>query len=235
MQGNIRKKIEMSDQADKQPVQLQYPTANDRDNWLAYWKKRGQHWRTEPEIDGSRQISLAECLSTEPDCVQGIYPFKNIKLDRADVEWLLANHENGRGPINWSNENQHERKGLDLRGADLSQADLHNLPLAGIRGGLTWFPHNTELPEQLDIAAVHLDGADLSGAYLEGACLRGARLEKVRLSGAHLEEADLSGAYMQKAILRDVFLEKATLVRTFLEGSILIRAHLEGARLRETH
>lgn len=225
----------MSEQTNQLPVQPEHPTVNDRDTWHAYWQEHGQYWRTEPEIDSSRQAYLAERLTTKPDIGQGTYPFKNIKLDRADVEWLLATHEHGCGPIDWSDEHQHEREGLDLRGADLSQADLHDLPLAHMRGGLTWYPRNSELPEQLDMAAVHLDGADLSGAHLEGACLRSAHLEKVRLSGANLAGADLSGAYMQNAILREVSLARATLVRTFLKGAVLSRAYLEGARLRETH
>ncbi len=225
----------MCEQTNRLPAQPQYPTTNDRDAWLDYWQKCGQSWRTEPEIDSSRQKYLAERLSVKPDIVQGMYPFKNIKLDRADVEWLLANHEQGRGPIDWSDEHQREREGLDLRGAVLNQADLHNLPLSHMQGGLTWYPRNSELPEQFDMAAVHLDGADLNGAHLEGTCLRGAHLEKVRLSGAHIEDADLSGAYMQEASLRDAHIERATLVRTRLEGGILIKAHLEGAYLRGTH
>jgi uncharacterized protein YjbI with pentapeptide repeats len=225
----------MSEQANRLPVQPQYPTANDRDTWHAYWQERGQPWRTEPEIDSSRQAYLAERLATKPDIVQGIYPFKNIKLDRADVEWLLATHEHGRGPIDWSDEHQHERAGLDLRGADLSQADLHDLPLACMRGSLTWYPGNSGLPEQLDMAGVHLEGANLNGAHLEGACLRSAHLEKVRLSGAHIEDADLSGAHIQEAILREVHMEGTTLIRTHLEGAILSKAHLERAKLRGTH
>ena len=63
----------------------------------------------------------------------GIYPFRDIKLSRVDIEWLLETHENGRGPVDWSDEHQREREGLDLRGADLG-----DLPLAGICGGLTW-------------------------------------------------------------------------------------------------
>jgi uncharacterized protein YjbI with pentapeptide repeats len=225
----------MSEQANRLPVQPHYPAANDPDAWHTFWQQCGQPWRIEPEIDSSRQAYLAECLAIKPGIGQGTYPFKNIKLDRADVEWLLATHERGRGPIDWSDEHQHERAGLDLRGADLKQADLHDLPLAQMRGGLTWYPRNSELPEQLDMAGVHLDGADLSGAHLEGACLRGAHLEKVKLSGAHIEDADLSSAYMQESILRDAHIERATLVRTRLDGSILIKAHLEGAYLRGTH
>jgi len=225
----------MSEQTNSLPAQPQYPTTNDRDAWLAHWQTCGQPWRTEPEIDSSRQKYLTECLTTKSDVAQGIYPFKNIKLDRADVEWLLATHEHGRGPIDWSDEHQHEREGLDLRGADLKRADLHNLPLACMRGGLTWFPRNSDLPEQLEIAAVHLEGANLRGAHLEGACLRGAFLEKARLSRAHIEAADLSRAHMQEAVLRDVHLEGTVLVRTHLEGAIMSRAHLQGATLLGAH
>jgi uncharacterized protein YjbI with pentapeptide repeats len=225
----------MGEQANSLPEQPQYPTTNNRDDWLTYWQKCGQPWRTEPEIDSSRQKDLAECLITKSDIAQGMYPFKNIKLGRADIEWLLATHEHGRGPIDWSDEEQHKREGLDLRGADLKQVDLRNLPLAGMHGGLTWFPRNSELPDQLDIAGVHLEGADLRGAHLEGACLRGAFLEKARLSRARIEKADLSRAHMQETILREVHLEGATLVRTHLQGAILTRARLQGANLQGSH
>jgi uncharacterized protein YjbI with pentapeptide repeats len=231
----LGEKFDMSDQTDSLLAQVQYPTTNDRDAWLNYWQKCGQSWRTEPEIDSNRQQYLTERLTIKPDTTQGIYPFKNIKLDRADVEWLLANHEQRRGPLDWSDEHQHEREGLDLRGAELRQVDLRNLPLACIRGGLTWFPRNSDLPEQLDIAGVHLEGADLRGAHLEGACLRGSFLEKSRLSKAHIEYADLSRARMQGAVLRDVHLEGAALVRTNLQGALMTRSHLQGANLQGSH
>ena len=72
-----------------------------------------------------------------PNIGQHVYPFKNISLSRADVEWLLATHENGRGPVDWSDERQRERKGLDLRGANLYGVNLSNLPLACMQGGLS--------------------------------------------------------------------------------------------------
>ncbi len=93
-------------------------------------------WRTEPEIDLERQKFLAERLAIKPDIKNGIYPFKAVKLTRADVEWLLANHEKGHGPVDWSDEQQRERMGLDLRGAELRQMDLRNLPLTRMLGGL---------------------------------------------------------------------------------------------------
>ena len=123
----------MNEQDGTQSSSLQHPTSNKPEVWKAYWKKQGQSWRTEPEIDVERQKYLAARRGVTPDIGQGIYPFSDIKLSRVDIEWLLETHENGRGPVDWSDEHQREREGLDLRGADLG-----DLPLAGICGGLTW-------------------------------------------------------------------------------------------------
>src|SRR5437016_2827225 len=87
----------------KQPIQPpQRPAPGDRDAWHAYWTAQGQPWRTEPEIDPKRQAELARHRATVPDIEKGIYPFKEVKLSRADVEWLLATHENGQGPVDWN-------------------------------------------------------------------------------------------------------------------------------------
>lgn len=101
------------------------------------WQQMGQPWRTEPEIDAGRQKQLALYRASVPNIEQGIYPFKGVKLSRADVEWLLATHENGRGPVDWKDTSQRGREGLDVRAADLRQVDLQNLPLARLHGGLT--------------------------------------------------------------------------------------------------
>src|SRR5436190_1410862 len=124
----------MSEQDGTQATQAQ--TINDRESWKAYWAAQGQPWRTEPEIEAERQDYLAQRRTITPDPKLGIYPFKDIALSRADVEWLLATHENGLGPVDWGDENQRERLGLDLRGADLRGADLRALPLACMRGSL---------------------------------------------------------------------------------------------------
>src|ERR1700694_5489944 len=100
----------MSEQDNVQVSTLQRPTTDNREDWKDYWKQQGQPWRTEPEIDEKRQKYLEERRSIVPDTKQGIYPFKGEKLSRADVEWLLAIHENGRGPVDWSDESQRERK-----------------------------------------------------------------------------------------------------------------------------
>ncbi len=114
-----------------------HPANDDCNAWRAYWQEHGQPWRTEPEIDPQRQKELDQGRGLVPDIKQGIYPFKGMKLSRADVEWLLATHENGQGPVDWSDESQRSRNGLDLRGTDLRHIDLQQLPLTRLRCGLT--------------------------------------------------------------------------------------------------
>jgi hypothetical protein len=46
-------------------------------------------WSTEPEISDERQQFLRQRLSLPPDIQQGMYPFSDIPLARADIEWLL--------------------------------------------------------------------------------------------------------------------------------------------------
>jgi len=84
----------------------QRPNTNDPDAWKAYWRERGWPWRTEPEIHDKRQQYLAERRAIKADIEKGIYPFKNSKLDRADIEWLLATYEEGKGPIDYHDPTQ---------------------------------------------------------------------------------------------------------------------------------
>ena len=161
----------MSEQVNRPPSLPSRPSTDEYGAWQAYWRAIGQPWRTEPEISKERQVYLEELRSITPDIMQSIYPFKGIKLSRADVEWLLATHEGGRGPVDWSDKDQRERRGLDLRDADLRQVDLSNLPLAGLCGGLTFEEFNTVTVERFSIARMHLERAYLSGAHLEGAIL----------------------------------------------------------------
>ena len=189
-------------------------------------------WRTEPEIDLERQKFLSERLAITPDTQRGIYPFKDVKLSRADIEWLLTNHEGGCGPVDWSDIQQRKRIGLDLRGADLRRVDLRNLPLTGMRSGLGREEWNRTTLEQRFMAAVHLQGANLSEAHLEGAVLQGAHLDGTTLRGTHLEEANLFRAYLKDAYLRGAHLENAKVRGTHMEGAYLIEAHLQGADMR---
>jgi len=189
-------------------------------------------WRTEPEIDTERQKFLAERLAITPDIQRGIYPFKDVRLTRTDIEWLLITHEGGRGPVDWTDVQQRNRIGLDLRGADLRRVDLRNLLLTRMRSGLTREEWNLTTLEQRHMAGVHLQGADLSQTHLEGAVLQGAHLDGATLRGTHLEEANLFRAYLKDAYLRGAHLEKAKLRGTHMEGAYLPEAHLQGADLR---
>jgi len=191
-------------------------------------------WRTEAEIDFERQEFLRERQAVQADIQRGVYPFKDVKLGRADVEWLLIMHEEGRGPIDWNDVKQRKLWGLDLRGANLCQVDLRSLPLTRMRGGLTREEWNPTTLEQRHMAGVYLQGADLSEAHLEGAVLQGAHLEGATLRGTHLEEANLFRAYLKDAYLRGAHLEQAKLRGTRMEGAYLLEAHLQGADLRNT-
>ena len=114
-----------------------------------------------------------------------------IKLSRADVEWLLATHENSRGPVDWSDESQRGREGLDLRGADLHEGDLRNLPLARLHAGPTLDEREQINDEPHNTISVLMERADLREAHLEGAYLCYANLNNASLSRAHLESANL--------------------------------------------
>lgn len=153
---------------------------NGFESWNAYWTAQGMPWRTEPEIDEDRQRFLAERRTPTTETEKGrrkvVYPLHNVKLNRADVEWLLAAHASGgiRGPVDLNDEAQRERDGLDLGEADLYEVDLRGLPMARLRAA----------------------GANLRAAHLEGSSL----------VEAHLERADLRGAYFDSAtLLTDVW------------------------------
>ena len=152
-------------------------------------------WRTEPEIDTERQTFLTERLAITPDIQRGIYPFKDVKLTRADIEWFLVTHEGGRGPVNWSDVQQRGPIGLDLRGTDLRRVNLCNLPLTRMRSELSRNEWNLTTLEQRHMAGVHLQGADLSETHLEGAILQGAHLEGATLRGTYHGRGFLPGPF----------------------------------------
>jgi uncharacterized protein YjbI with pentapeptide repeats len=214
----------MSDEA-------QRPTSNDdRDGWIAYWTAQGMAWRTEPEIDVERQQYLAERRAIQPNFETFSYPFKGITLDRADVEWLLATHESDgmQGPVDWGDEKQRHRAGLDLRGADLRGAKLAKLPLARLHAGLldaelalvgrTTPEHpDTERPWSFTVtgrdpeeAAAHMEAIDLQEAHLEGANLTAVYLTGAFLTGAHLEHGSLFLAQLDHTWLNWAHLEGPT-------------------------
>jgi len=211
------------------------------EEWHAHWQAKGFPWRTEPEIDAKRQEELSKCRSLVPDIEKGIYPFKEMKLCRADIEWLLATHEDGLGPVDWSDESNRKRRGLDTRGADLRQADLHGLPLACLRGGLSGIEWTKASVEQRNMAKLHLEGANLSSAHLEGANLAGVHLELANCSQSHLERTDLHAAHLEGtsffethlagASLRGAFLDAATI----LSNIVLVNEEFGSAFLSDVH
>jgi uncharacterized protein YjbI with pentapeptide repeats len=214
---------------DEQPGPQQ-PGIGDRAAWRAWWSERGQSWRQEPEVAAERAQILAQRRTVAPNVGQGIYPFAGQTLSRADVEWLLATHDDTRGPVDWSNEAQRSREGLDLRGADLRRVDLRGLPLARLRGGAAG---GTD--EQQEQAAIHLEGANLAGAQLQGAELRQGRLENADLRKTLLESANLTGANLTGADLREAQgptadLRKARLQDADLRGTSLVGARMQGAQ-----
>lgn len=225
----------MNEQNNMQVKTLPYPSQDDRAGWQAYWQQQGQLWRSEPEIDVERQQHLAERRAVAPDVMQGIYSFRDIKLSRADVEWLLATHENGRGPVDYNDENQRQRVGLDLRGADLRGVDLHNLPLARTLGDVAWreWPDLTE--EQHVLAAIHFEKADLKGAHLEGAELEYAFFEGADLRRAHMEDANLAGIQMQRAYLEGTNCKGADLWLAQLDGAFIWATNLAGTNMSQIH
>jgi len=231
------------------PTALLRPLEDNKEEWKSYWEKQGQPWRTEPEIGLERQTYLTERLGIKPDIKQGIYPFKDISLSRADVEWLLAMHENGRGPVVWDEEKDkpelERRTGLDLRGAELRQVNLSRLPLAQMRSGLTDDEWLRATKEQRYMAAVQLQKAALQGAQLQranlnkaqlqGAILLEAQLHQASLVEAQLQEALLILAQLQEANLNKAQLQGADLSEVELQGATLRQAQLQGADLREAH
>ncbi|MGH2502670.1 MAG: pentapeptide repeat-containing protein [Ktedonobacterales bacterium] len=195
-----------------------------RYEWKEYWKSRGMPWRTEPEIDEDQQTYLAGRLAVLPSFEHGVYPFRDehgsIKLDRGDLEWMLANHVDAGivGPVDINDSAHRWRDGLDLRGADLRDVQLSDLPLERMRGGASsdewWFASSHGLRE---MAAVHMEGARLSRVHLEQAILRGAHLENADLGEAHFAGAKCLAMHLEGANLRQTFFD----LETLLDGVVL--------------
>ena len=209
---------------------IELPSTPDEENWRDYWQTQGIPWRTEPGIDEERQEFLTRCRSTRPNVKKGVYPFQNVRLSRADIEWLLTTHEEGRGPVEWDDTRQRMRRGLDLRGANLVGVDLSSLPLARMHGGLTEDERVDTTAKQRAMAAVHLEGTNLFETHLEGAFLAGAKLEGADLHRAFLEQTSLMYAHLEGANLRTAHMEGAFLGFAHLNGKILDEQELAHVR-----
>jgi uncharacterized protein YjbI with pentapeptide repeats len=201
--------------------------------WKTYWQENNQPWRSEPQLDEERQRQLLDYAQRGVDIEHAIYPFKDVKLSRADVEWLIAMHEQSEyAQQTGENGKQALPIGLDVRGADLSAVDLSALPLAGLRAGLSLDESRHATIEQSKAAAANLTRADLSYAQVQRAHLSWVLLHETVLVETHLEGADLGKASLKQAILAGTHLEGADLTKAHMEGATLLEAHLEGASLR---
>lgn len=201
-------------------------------DWVAHWQAQGQSWRTEPEIDADRQQFLAQRRAVTVDIITGRYPFKDVPLNRADVEWLLATHEDGRGPVDWNDLSQRNRWGLDLRGGDLRNQNLQGLPLTKLQAGIYWTEGSRSLTRaQIHEASIHLEGADLRSCQLQGAKLYHAYLQNAVLGEAEVQEAQLNEANFQSTILMRCNFERANLEDVHFEGAFLLQAKLGGTNL----
>jgi len=237
------------------PTATAIDRATDQRELAAHWAVQGQPWRTEPEIDADRQQTLSERLATPIDILAGRFPFAEFTLTRADIEWLLATHEDGRGPVIWAHEPvrigdwgvdpTRVRWGLDLRGAMLAGVDLRGLPLARLRAGLTaeesWKAPFAQVESMSARAGANLSGADLRGAQLHGAVLRNAMLDDADLRNASLDYAqmrnmsaartDWRGAKMDQLDFTGSSLGLARFTDTDLRSVTFGDAQLRGADL----
>jgi hypothetical protein len=136
---------------------------NDNVSWPAYWKTKNQPWRTEPEITLARQNELKKRSGLTPNIEEGLYPFHGLKLNRADVEWLLATLISEHEATNLTSDGLKSEAGLDVRGADLSETDLSHLPLKLLRGGLTFEEWYAATDEQRAMSVVLMQGPISAG------------------------------------------------------------------------
>ena len=109
-----------------------------------------------------------------------------------------------------------EGERADLRGTDLSDADLRRANLSG-----------ADL-EEADLEGANLEGADLKWADLTGANLKGANLKGADLEGVNLTWADLRGADLSsvRGLLPQTDFIKANFERT-TEGIIVYKSFCE--------
>jgi hypothetical protein len=128
---------------------------------------------------------------------------KQIKILMKGVEkWNKWRHDNPGIPV-------------DLRGAPLDKADLHQANLA----------------RECDLTHAFLHDANLRGAHLSGATLVGTNFCRAHLCGAFLVGADLHRANLDRADLSGADLSNANLERTILVRTKVSQATFTGCRV----
>lgn len=204
----------------------------DQLRWMG-WMAHGEAWRTEPEISNERKAVLGACLDRAARPETGFYPFRDVELLRADIEWLLSVCNDGVGPAVWGQPGR-PLTGLDLRGANLAHADLRRLPLARTQFALSTLERERlGLTPALAAAAIaNLVGTAFDGAHLEGAIFSHAFLNEVSFRNAWLEEAEFDGASLVLADLSMVHAQHTLFIGACLRWARLHEADLRGADLR---
>jgi uncharacterized protein YjbI with pentapeptide repeats len=191
---------------------------HDRQGWRDYWDTIGQSWRTEPEIHPERQRMLAERRAAQG--AANTTPFAGMRLDRGDIEWLLATHQSrgSQGPVDAEDAAQRMRDGINLQGADLRQAKLGGLPLA-----------------RANLSNARLDKANFNQAHLERANFANSQMQGTVLTKAWATDASFRQANLQDAILADAHLESANLYQANCRNATFYIAHLDEAYLGQAN
>jgi Pentapeptide repeats (8 copies) len=201
-------------------------------DWRTYWDRKGTWWREERLITKERRDWLMERLCS------GEQPFKDLWLERADIEWLLVadgvgQHKQEPSDIPWllngvlSEEHERQRAALTwlvIHGPP----ELEREPSVGkvlVNTGLNL--RGALVREGTNLKGLPLIGAQFQNADLSGVQLQGASLWRAQLQEAHLEGANLQGAGLEEAHLQCAKLERAQLQRAKLR-----KANLQGADLR---
>ncbi len=169
-----------------------------------------QLWSRETSLDLDRQLELERLR--EQNVAAQKPPMDGVKLERADVEWLIE--QNG-GPIHYGDDYS-GRPGLDLRQANLMDGDFSRLPLADtlLQGART------------DNAS--FEGSDLRWAYFDN-----AHMSETRFGGADIFKGHFEGTYLREANFRGCNLRGAWFNEsTYLDGVQFDRAGLSGCHWR---
>ena len=122
-------------------------------------------------------------------------------------------------PVRWTPDWMPDGRSMDLRGADLSYADMSGARL-----------------DSAMLNNANLSHADLSGARLDRAKIKNANLTHANLSGArldftHLHKSNLSNANLRHVVVDVSFLRNANLSHANLSNAYLNYAFMEDANL----
>jgi uncharacterized protein YjbI with pentapeptide repeats len=191
-------------------------------------------WKTELDIPVQRQEELKKALR-DADSAYGA-PFRDIKLRRPDIVWLLRNEENILDSLPDSEKQASiDQTRLNLREADLHELNLSDLPLAKsllIDANLKdSYLFRVDL-ERAELSRANLEGANLEEAILRSASAKEAKLEDARMSGTDMRNAYFESAHFDKAFLAEADMRGATLESAHFDDASLDSAKLGGAVLK---